>query len=231
MAFARTVFKGIPSKARRPACIESLAACLRAPHALAPLCAPLAEFSSGPARRSSSRFSAGRLRRHRDGCFHPGARPLVHTDSSLQSLDRVAYFATTSLTSPRGARSRIFRPSASCGDGGAHRRAGGREEGGASRHLSGETLFSLFSPPWTSASPSKGPSVFTRVYLSFRAPHPFSFQTSFTPMRNTISGRAEKTLMKLIVDGTTDRVLVRQGGLLALYSAPFPAPPSPLCPL
>ncbi|XP_044500859.1 glutathione reductase, cytosolic [Mangifera indica] len=33
------------------------------------------------------------------------------------------------------------------------------------------------------------------------------FTSSFNPMRNTISGRQEKTVMKLIVDGETDKVL------------------------
>ncbi|KAI5081681.1 hypothetical protein GOP47_0001424 [Adiantum capillus-veneris] len=33
------------------------------------------------------------------------------------------------------------------------------------------------------------------------------FTSSFTPMKNTISGRQEKTLMKLIVDADTDKVL------------------------
>ncbi|MCO5562437.1 hypothetical protein L7F22_016065 [Adiantum nelumboides] len=33
------------------------------------------------------------------------------------------------------------------------------------------------------------------------------FSSSFTPMKNTISGRQEKTLMKLIVDADTDKVL------------------------
>jgi len=33
------------------------------------------------------------------------------------------------------------------------------------------------------------------------------FTSSFNPMRNTISGRQEKTVMKLIVDATTDKVL------------------------
>lgn len=33
------------------------------------------------------------------------------------------------------------------------------------------------------------------------------FTSSFTPMKNTISGRQEKTVMKLIVDAETDRVL------------------------
>jgi glutathione reductase (NADPH) len=33
------------------------------------------------------------------------------------------------------------------------------------------------------------------------------YQASFRPMKGTLSGRAEKTLMKIIVDGETDRVL------------------------
>ncbi|GBG76061.1 hypothetical protein CBR_g21301 [Chara braunii] len=33
------------------------------------------------------------------------------------------------------------------------------------------------------------------------------YTSSFTPMKNTISGRSEKTLMKLIVDSATDKVL------------------------
>jgi len=33
------------------------------------------------------------------------------------------------------------------------------------------------------------------------------YKTSFRPMRNTMSGRDERTLMKLVVDGETDRVL------------------------
>lgn len=33
------------------------------------------------------------------------------------------------------------------------------------------------------------------------------FLTSFTPMRHTMSGRLRRTMMKLIVDGTTDRVI------------------------
>lgn len=33
------------------------------------------------------------------------------------------------------------------------------------------------------------------------------FRSIFTPLRHTLSGRAEKTLMKLVVDPTTDRVL------------------------
>ncbi|CAI0436796.1 unnamed protein product [Linum tenue] len=33
------------------------------------------------------------------------------------------------------------------------------------------------------------------------------FTSSFNPMRNTISGRQEKTVMKLVVDATTDKVL------------------------
>ncbi|KAF3341137.1 glutathione reductase, cytosolic [Carex littledalei] len=33
------------------------------------------------------------------------------------------------------------------------------------------------------------------------------FTSSFTPMKNTISGRQEKTVMKLIVDSATDRVI------------------------
>ena len=33
------------------------------------------------------------------------------------------------------------------------------------------------------------------------------FRSTFTPLRHTLSGRAEKTLMKLVVDSTTDRVL------------------------
>ncbi len=33
------------------------------------------------------------------------------------------------------------------------------------------------------------------------------FKSKFTPMRHTMSGRVEKTFMKLIVDGTTDRVV------------------------
>lgn len=33
------------------------------------------------------------------------------------------------------------------------------------------------------------------------------FTSSFNPMKNTISGRVEKTFMKLIVDAVTDKVL------------------------
>ena len=33
------------------------------------------------------------------------------------------------------------------------------------------------------------------------------FKSTFTPLRHTLSGRAEKTLMKLVVDAATDRVL------------------------
>ncbi|MFT3986319.1 glutathione-disulfide reductase [Aestuariivirga sp.] len=33
------------------------------------------------------------------------------------------------------------------------------------------------------------------------------YKTSFRPMKNTVSGRDERTLMKLVVDGETDRVL------------------------
>jgi glutathione reductase (NADPH) len=33
------------------------------------------------------------------------------------------------------------------------------------------------------------------------------YKTSFRPMKNTVSGRDERTMMKLVVDGTTDRVL------------------------
>ncbi len=33
------------------------------------------------------------------------------------------------------------------------------------------------------------------------------YRTTFTPMRNQLSGRAEKVLMKLVVDGETDRLL------------------------
>jgi glutathione reductase (NADPH) len=33
------------------------------------------------------------------------------------------------------------------------------------------------------------------------------FRTSFTPMKHTLSGRDERTLMKLVVDRATDRVL------------------------
>jgi len=33
------------------------------------------------------------------------------------------------------------------------------------------------------------------------------YKTSFRPMKHTLSGRDERTLMKLVVDGDTDRVL------------------------
>jgi glutathione reductase (NADPH) len=33
------------------------------------------------------------------------------------------------------------------------------------------------------------------------------YRTTFTPMRHTLTGRGEKTLMKLVVDGVSDRVL------------------------
>jgi glutathione reductase (NADPH) len=33
------------------------------------------------------------------------------------------------------------------------------------------------------------------------------YSASFRPMKATLSGRAEKTLMKIVVDGHTDRVL------------------------
>jgi glutathione reductase (NADPH) len=33
------------------------------------------------------------------------------------------------------------------------------------------------------------------------------YQTSFRPLKATLSGRAEKVLIKLVVDGETDRVL------------------------
>jgi glutathione reductase (NADPH) len=33
------------------------------------------------------------------------------------------------------------------------------------------------------------------------------FRSTFRPMLNTLSGRDEKTMMKLVVDGPTDRVL------------------------
>ncbi len=36
---------------------------------------------------------------------------------------------------------------------------------------------------------------------------PLIFRSVFTPLRHTLSGRAEKTLMKLVVDRATDRVL------------------------
>jgi glutathione reductase (NADPH) len=33
------------------------------------------------------------------------------------------------------------------------------------------------------------------------------YQSRFRPMKNTLSGRAERTFVKLVVDGATDRVL------------------------
>jgi glutathione reductase (NADPH) len=40
-----------------------------------------------------------------------------------------------------------------------------------------------------------------------RAPKIDIYRATFTPMKHTLTGRSERTLMKLVVDGTSDRVL------------------------
>lgn len=75
--------------------------------------------------------------------------------------------------------------------------------GGRQRHMSHENVASaVFS----------NPTIATVGLSEEQAQNRFGnnitvFQTSFRPMKHTLTGRDEKTLMKLIVDSTTDKVV------------------------
>ena len=57
------------------------------------------------------------------------------------------------------------------------------------------------------SQPEVGTVGLTEAEARARAPHVDIYKTEFRPMKATLSGRDTRMLMKLVVDGTTDRVL------------------------
>lgn len=64
-----------------------------------------------------------------------------------------------------------------------------------------------FVPTAVFCQPSIGAVGFTETQARTRFDQIRMFKSSFTPMKHTLSGRNEKTFMKIIVDAATDRVV------------------------